>query len=206
MTSGTSTFVHRLEIGRADAPPILLLHGTGGDEQSLLGFGRAMAPGHTLISPRGKVLEQGANRFFRRFAEAVLDEEDLRYRAIELLQFLEVVRRQNALPTPVAVGFSNGANIATAMLLLDPTAFAGVALLRPMLPYRDMPKVDLSGKPVLVASGAQDAIISAADVERLVGFLTEAGGNVEHRNLPTGHNLSKRDEDCVARWISGALS
>lgn len=206
MTSDILTFVHHLEVGRVDVPPILLLHGTGGDEQSLLGFGRTVAPGHTLISPRGKVLEQGVNRFFRRFAEGVLDEEDLRYRANELLQFLEVLRRQSGLPTPVAVGFSNGANIAAAMLLLDPAVFAGVALLRPMLPYRDMPKVDLGGKPVLVASGEQDAIISAADVERLVGFLTEAGGNVEHRNLPAGHNLSESDEDCVARWIAGALS
>lgn len=206
MTSAIMTFVHRLEIGRADAPPILLLHGTGGDEQSLLGFGHAVAPGHTLISPRGKVLEQGANRFFRRFAEGLLDEEDLRYRASELLQFLEAVRHQNALPAPVAVGFSNGANIATAMLLLDPAAFAGVALLRPMVPYRDMPKVDLGGKPVLVASGVQDAIISTPDVEHLVGFLTEIGGSIEHRNLPTGHNLSESDEDCVAQWITDTFS
>jgi phospholipase/carboxylesterase len=125
MTQALS-FTHRFEpAGRLDAPPLLLLHGTGGDESDLLPLGRAVAPGSALLSPRGKVLEAGMPRFFRRLREGVFDEEDVRARANELADFVAKARAAYGLAAPVALGFSNGANIAAAMLLLRPEALAG---------------------------------------------------------------------------------
>src|SRR5450755_4513769 len=126
MTSPKLSFTHRFEPG--GAPPLLLLHGTGGDENDLLPLGRMVAPGAALLSPRGKVLEGGMPRFFRRLAEGVFDEQDLRRRTQELADFVEDARRAYGFEAPVALGFSNGANIASALLLLRPAALAGAAL------------------------------------------------------------------------------
>ena len=120
MSAGLS-FVHRYEpAAQPERPPLLLLHGTGGDEHDLIPLGRMLAPGAALLSPRGKVLEGGMPRFFRRLAEGVFDEEDVRKRAHDLADFVETARAAYGLPAPVAVGFSNGANIAAALLLLRP--------------------------------------------------------------------------------------
>ena len=155
MTSAPLSFIHRFEPGaRPGAPPILLLHGTGGDENDLLPLGRATAPGSPLLAPRGKVLENGMPRFFRRLAEGVFDQEDVRRRAHELADFVAEARQAYGLPAPLAVGYSNGANIAAALLLLRPEALAGAALLRPMVPLGAPPPADLTGKPVLLLSGA----------------------------------------------------
>src|SRR3954447_1653228 len=161
-------------------PPILLLHGTGGDENDLLPFGQTVAPGAALLSPRGKVLEGGMPRFFRRLAEGVFDEEDVRRRANELADFVQDARDAYNLGAPVAVGFSNGANIAAAMLQLRPEALAGAALLRAMVPLREPPAADLSGKPVLIVSGALDPIVPAENAARLAASLTAAGADVRH--------------------------
>src|SRR4051812_8869845 len=121
--------LHRFEPATVSGmPPVLLLHGTGGDENDLLPLGRIVAPGAALLSPRGKVLEGGMPRFFRRLAEGVFDEEDVRRRADELADFVQDARDAYKLEAPVAVGFSKGANIAAAMLQLRPEALAGAAL------------------------------------------------------------------------------
>ena len=135
------SFIHRFVPGhQADTPPILLLHGTGGDESDLLPLGQAIAPGAALLSARGKVLEHGMPRFFRRLAEGVFDEKDVRHRANELANFIEEARQKYQLTAPVALGYSNGANIAAAMLFLRPDALAGAMLLRAMVPLRDLPR------------------------------------------------------------------
>src|SRR5215210_7086364 len=131
----------------AGRPPILLLHGTGGDENDLLPLGRAVAPGAALLSARGKVLEGGMPRFFRRLAEGVFDEEDVRRRANELADFVADARDAYGLDAPIAIGFSNGANIAAAVLQLRPEILAGTVLLRAMVPLNEEPDVDLNGKP-----------------------------------------------------------
>src|SRR5262252_8002414 len=123
--------------------PILLLHGTGGDENDLQPLGQTVAPGAALLSPRGKVLEGGMPRFFRRLAEGVFDEQDVRRRANELADFVHEARSAYGLTAPIALGFSNGANIAAAVLLLRPEALAGSVLLRAMVPLTDPPQVDL---------------------------------------------------------------
>jgi phospholipase/carboxylesterase len=146
--SNNLSFIHRFAPGkRRGAPPLLLLHGTGGDENDLVQLGEMVSPGSALLSPRGKVLEHGMPRFFRRLAEGVFDEDDVRRRSNELVDFVETARAQYGLPTPVALGYSNGANIAAAILLLRPQAFAGAILLRAMVPLAQPPKPDLTGKP-----------------------------------------------------------
>jgi phospholipase/carboxylesterase len=201
MTTGLS-FVHRYEPGREpERPPLLLLHGTGGDEHDLIPLGRTIAPGAALLSPRGKVLESGMPRFFRRLTEGVFDEEDVRRRAHELADFVAEAREAYGLKPPIAVGFSNGANIAAALLLLAPGTLAGAVLLRAMVPLQSPPAATLTGAPVLILSGATDPIVPAANAARLASMLEVAGATVEHRNLPAGHGLSQADMTIMKTWL-----
>ncbi|MFL5203401.1 MAG: alpha/beta hydrolase [Microvirga sp.] len=197
------SFIHRYEPATdPKRPPLLLLHGTGGDENDLLGLGRMISPGSALLSPRGKILENGMPRFFRRLAEGVFDEEDVRFRANELADFVAEARRAYGLEAPVAVGFSNGANIAAAMLMLRPEALAGAALLRAMVPLSSAPQVDLAGERVLMISGAMDPIIPADNSNRLAASLSGSGAEVQHQMLPTGHNLSQTDLSLLVKWFA----
>jgi phospholipase/carboxylesterase len=201
--SNDLSFVHRFEPGsRPEAPPLLLLHGTGGDENDLLPLGRTVAPGAPLLSVRGQVLEHGMPRFFRRLAEGVFDEDDVRRRAGELADFVEAARRRYGIAAPVALGYSNGANIAAAMLLLRPAVLAGAILLRAMVPLSKPPQADLSGKPVLIVSGQYDPIIPASNSTRLAGLLSDAGANVQHPVLPASHQLSQTDLTAARDWMT----
>src|SRR4051812_19776021 len=194
--------LHRFEPATVSGmPPVLLLHGTGGDENDLLPLGRIVAPGAALLSPRGKVLEGGMPRFFRRLAEGVFDEADVRRRANELADFIMQAREAYGLAAPVAMGFSNGANIAAAVLALRPEALAGAVLLRAMVPLSDTRAGDLSGKGVLLLSGAADPIIPAENAKRLAGILKDAGAIVEHKVLPVGHGLSQADVTLAKAWL-----
>jgi phospholipase/carboxylesterase len=193
-------FIHRFEPGTAQARPLLLLHGTGGDENDLIPLGRAVAPGAALLSPRGRVLEHGMPRFFRRLAEGVFDEDDVRRRAVELADFVDDARNRYGLAAPVALGYSNGANIAAAVLLLRPQALSGAMLLRAMAPLREPPRADLAGKPVLIVSGAQDPIAPPDNAARLADVLRQSGAAVEHRVLSAGHPLSNADVKLARDW------
>ena len=195
-------FIHRFEPAtNAGSPPLLLLHGTGGDENDLLGLGKMISPGSALLSPRGRVLEHGMPRFFRRLAEGVFDEEDVQRRALELGAFVADARKQYGIAAPVAVGFSNGANIAAALLLLKPDVLAGAILLRAMVPLSDPPKAELGGKQVLLLSGQADPIVPASNSTKLAALLSEAGVRVDHKVLPAGHQLSQADVTLARNWI-----
>jgi phospholipase/carboxylesterase len=203
MTTETLSFRHRFEPGsNATLPPLLLLHGTGGDENDLLPLGQAVAPGAALLSPRGQVLEHGMPRFFRRLAEGVFDEEDLRRQTDALADFVLAAREAYHLPPPVALGFSNGANIAAAMLLRRPGVLRGAALLRAMVPFQSSPPAKLEGTPVLVLSGAADPIVPAENSARLATLLEEAGASVTQRVLPGGHGLTQMDLGLVKSWLA----
>ena len=193
-------FIHRFEPGTAQARPLLLLHGTGGDENDLVPLGRAVAPGAALLSPRGQVLEHGMPRFFRRLAEGVFDEDDVRRRAVALADFVDDARNRYGIGAPVALGYSNGANIAAAVLLLRPQALSGAMLLRAMVPLREPPRADLAGKPVLIVSGAQDPIAPPDNAARLADVLRQSGAAVEHRVLSAGHPLSNADVALARDW------
>ena len=204
--SNDLAFIHRFEPGnRLEAPPLLLLHGTGGDENDLLPLGQAIAPGSALLSVRGKVLEHGMPRFFRRLAEGVFDENDVRRRANELADFVADARKRYDLTAPIALGYSNGANIAAAMLLLRPQVLAGAILLRAMVPLAQPPKPDLARKPVLITSGQRDPIIPASNAAELAGQLTHVGANVHHSVLPAGHELTQMDVTLAKEWMKTAL-
>ena len=198
-----SNFAHRYEpAARSGAPTLLLLHGTGGNERDLLPLGQMIAPGAALLSPRGKVLEHGVPRFFRRLAEGVFDEADVRARALELADFIEAARKEYGLPAPVALGYSNGANIAAALLYLRPEVLGGAVLLRAMVPLGGAPEAGLDGKPVLILSGAMDPIVPAGNAGQLAGTLKDAGAAVTHRTLPAGHELSQADIGAARNWLA----
>jgi phospholipase/carboxylesterase len=187
-------YIHRFEPGADPSlPPVLLLHGTGGDEADLLPLGREIAPGAALLSPRGNVLEGSMPRFFRRFREGLFDEDDVRRRAGELADFVAEARRAYGLAEPLALGYSNGANIAAAVLLLHPKALAGAILLRAMAPLAEPPKPDLSGVPVLILSGVNDPIAPRSSAKTLAAALLAAGARVERDDLPAGHGLTQAD-------------
>jgi phospholipase/carboxylesterase len=145
-------------------------------------------------------------RFFRRLAEGVFDEEDLRRRALELGEFVADARKQYGITAPVAVGFSNGANIAAALLLLKPDVLAGAVLLRAMVPLSDPPKAALGGKPVLLLSGQADPIVPASNSARLATLLSQAGASVTHKVLPAGHQLSQADVTLARDWIGNVAA
>jgi phospholipase/carboxylesterase len=196
-------FVHRfIPAEDPNRTPLLLLHGTGADENDLLPLGRELAPGAALLSPRGKVIEQGMPRFFRRVGEGVFDIDDLNTRTKELAQFVAKARRAYSLATPIALGFSNGANIGWSLLLADPDSLAGAILLRAMLPFapRAVPRLD--GKPILLLSGDADPIISAEQRDRLAKLLEDAGADLQYEVLRGGHRLTQQDLQIAAGWLA----
>lgn len=202
-TATERSFVHRFEPATVpDRKPLVLLHGTGGDENDLIDLGRVVAPGAALLAPRGRVLENGMPRFFRRLAGGVFDEEDVKRRAGELADFLAAACGHYGLEKPVALGFSNGANIAAATLLLRPEAFAAAILLRPMVPLRDPPATDLGGVRILALSGAMDPIVPQENAARLADVLKACGAEVEHIVLPAGHNLAQADLTLARQWTA----
>lgn len=195
-------FIHRyVPATQPGQPPLLLLHGTGGDENDLIPLGEALAPGAALLSPRGKVSENGMPRFFRRLAEGVFDMEDLHRRTAELADFVGAARVAYGLDVPVAVGFSNGANIAASLLLSRPGVLRGAVLMRTMLPFEPETPPALTGTPVLLLSGADDPMVRPASRDRLAAVLAQAGADVTHEVMSAGHNLTQRDLTIAGYWL-----
>jgi phospholipase/carboxylesterase len=200
-------FVHRFEPASAQStslPVLLLLHGTGGDENDLIDLGHMLAPGAALLSPRGKVLENGMPRFFRRLAEGVFDLEDLKLRTDELADFVETASNIYGfnLKHVIAVGFSNGANIAASMLLLHPVVLSGAILSHPMVPLVPDPLPDLAGKPIFIGAGRFDPLVPASETERLSALLQKAGGNVTMQWQNSGHVLGHEEVKAAKTWLN----
>ncbi len=196
-------FIHRFVPATDPArPPLLLLHGTGGDENDLLPLGARLVPDAALLSPRGQVLENGMPRFFRRLAEDVFDINDLKIRTGELADFVGRALDAYGLNEPIALGFSNGANIAASLLLMRPEVLAGAVLIRAMTPFEPEALPNLKGVPVLMLSGGTDPIVPPQSRDHLVQLLAAAGADVTHEVVPAGHGLSPQDLSAAARWLA----
>jgi phospholipase/carboxylesterase len=202
-------FVHVFQApASADAPTLLLLHGTGGNEHDLVPLAEMLAPGAGVLSPRGKVLENGMPRFFRRLAEGVFDIEDLRSRTGELARFIAAASAKYAVDRArlVAVGFSNGANIAASLLLLEPGSIGGAVLFRAMVPLEPDPLPSLPDTAVLVSNGRSDPLVSAPETERLAALLRRAGADVTIRWQPGGHQLTQTDINDARQWLASSFA
>ena len=202
---GAHSFIHLYQPATGVTPySLLLLHGTGGDEHDMVPLADAILPGAGIISPRGQVIENGAPRFFRRFAEGVLDVEDWRERAQTLADFVSSICTEHGVSpkTLLAVGYSNGANIAQGLLLLRPEVLGGAALLRPMFITDDIPVSDLGGRPVLLLGGRHDPIIPADDLPRVAQQLEKRGALVTVKTVQASHGLVENDIILVRQWLA----
>jgi phospholipase/carboxylesterase len=199
-------FIHRFLPAEdsANGETLVVLHGTGGDENDLIGIGQAIAPGAAILSPRGNVLENGAPRFFRRLAEGVFDPKEVRSRAEELARFIRAAVITYRLdPTRVfALGYSNGANVASTVMFVEPGILQGAILFRPMLVYEPTEKRDLSGSAVFISAGRMDPIVPTASVERLVELFESAHAEVTLKWQLVGHNLVPSEVSEAANWLA----
>lgn len=199
-------FDHRFIAGEGPLAglTLLLLHGTGGDGDSLLQLGYTLAPGASLLSPSGRVMEGNARRFFRRFAEGVFDLEDLAIRTRELGDFVRDASHVYGFDAHrvVAVGHSNGANIGASLLLKHPDVLAGAVLFRPMVPFLPESGVLLSGIPLLICAGAHDPLLPEGDTERLAGLFRAADADVTVNVANAGHELVMSDIVVARDWLT----
>jgi predicted esterase len=200
--------LHYLYQAATSAPTgvtLLLLHGTGGDERDLLPLAQGFGAGVNVLSVRGNVSEGGMPRFFRRLGMGVFDEDDVRFRTHELAAFLEQVSKKEGFDATqiVAVGYSNGANIAGSLLLLYPELLAGAVLWRPMQPLmRDVPRAQTTRRsPVFFNPGSRDPTVDPAATERYAALLSAAGFQLTRQDTPTGHNLTQADADAGIAWF-----
>jgi phospholipase/carboxylesterase len=189
----------------AGGPPLLLLHGTGGNEHDLLPLHAHLAPDAPVLSVRGTVLENGMPRFFRRLREGVFDEDDLRARVDELATFLAAAEAGYGIPPGAwtAVGFSNGANIASALLLRRPQALAAAVLFAAMVPFREPPAADLAGKRVAVANGRRDPMATPEHTATLTAQLRARGAEVTVLSHEGGHTIDAHQLPLVRRFLQG---
>ena len=195
-------FIHEFVQG-ASSRTLLLLHGTGGNERDLIPLGRELDPNASLLSPRGKILESGMPRFFRRLAEGVFDLEDLKTRTNELADFVaDAVRHYKlAADQVVGVGYSNGANIAASMLLLRPEIMHAAILFRAMVPLIPDKLPDLSSVRVWIGAGEQDPIITPSETQRLVTLLRDARADVTIRFFEASHGLMNGEVTAAHGWL-----
>ncbi|NRF90097.1 alpha/beta hydrolase [Paenibacillus frigoriresistens] len=190
------------------SPVLVLFHGTGGTERDLLPLAQAISPTSSVLSVRGNVLENGMPRFFRRLAEGIFDEEDLIFRTKELYDFLDEAAvehgfdRQNL----VAIGYSNGANIAGSLLFHFPDALRGAILHHPMVPLRGIQLPDLTGIPVFIGAGRNDPICSPQETEELQKLLSEAGSTVAVHWEQAGHQLTRSEVEAAGTWFKTNLA
>jgi phospholipase/carboxylesterase len=183
------------------SPALLLLHGTGGDENDLIPLGRLLRPGAALLSPRGQILENGQPRFFRRLGPGIFDEDDLIRRTHELADFVEDQSAGRHLGKVIAVGYSNGANVAAAMLLLRPDVLAGAILFRAMLPLEPPHPPQLDRTPVLLLAGRHDSMIPPDSTQRLAVLLEQAGADLTLAWRDSGHGLEQSEFTLARDWL-----
>jgi phospholipase/carboxylesterase len=201
----TQSFRHVYRPATASVPySLLLLHGTGGDEHDLVRLADVIAPGAGIISPRGQVLENGAPRFFRRFAEGILDVEDWRERSEALADFVAASCTEHGIDPKkvIAVGYSNGANIGQGLLLLRPEVLGGAILFRSMFITDDVPVTDLARRPILLLAGSHDPLIPPQDLPQIAEQLEKRGADVTIKTVQASHGLVQDDILLAREWLA----
>lgn len=207
MAGPLEEFVHQFEPGSAADPTLLALHGTGGNEHDLVSLAQLLRPGAAVLSPRGRVLERGMPRFFRRLAEGVFDLPDLALRTEELAQFVTASAEHYAFDPArvVAVGFSNGANIAASLLLAHPRLLQGAVLFRAMVPFTPNRLPELAHVPVFIGAGRYDEMVPVEHPERLAAMLRDAGAEVTLHWDDGGHGLERGTVMAARAWLDAAV-
>ncbi|HVT13329.1 MAG TPA: alpha/beta hydrolase [Fimbriimonadaceae bacterium] len=197
-------FHHKWLAGTGDKT-LLLLHGTGGDESDLIPVGRSLDPSASLLSLRGRVDENGANRFFRRFREGVYDLENMREETEAMASFLETAASEYGFDPEktYAVGFSNGANIAVSLMFRHSELLRGAFLMRATVTFEPQPIPSLRGLRILIASGETDPLVPRPLAERLAAIFVQGGADVEHLWLGVGHNLTRQELEYAKGWLRG---
>ncbi|WP_308992420.1 alpha/beta hydrolase [Mariniflexile litorale] len=190
--------------GNPEAYTLLLLHGTGGDETDLIPLAKNFGNNFNILSVRGNVLEHGMPRFFRRIGMGIFDEEDLKFRTHELVNFIKEIASKEGFNSTklIALGYSNGANIAGSTLVLHPDFLSGAILFRPMLPFKQMPAFQATKKvPVFISSGNLDGMVSMSEIQNYTNLLEANHFNIEQHQLNTGHNLTEEDVALAVKWV-----
>lgn len=202
--TGPLPFIHEYKPPTDDDPrTLLMLHGTGGSQYDLIPIGKRLIPTAAILSPLGKVLENGMARFFRRFSQGVFDVEDIKLRATELTKFTldaaDYYKRDSN--NFIGVGYSNGANMIAALLLLQPSLLRAAVMFRPMVPLMPPKLPNLDGLKVLICGGRDDELISMAEPMRLSELLRESKAEVDIHFANAGHGLTAEDLDCASGWL-----
>jgi phospholipase/carboxylesterase len=199
-------FIHRFVSAEdpASGETLIVLHGTGGDENDLIGIGQTIAPGAAILSPRGNVLENGAPRFFKRLAEGVFDPKEVRSRAEGLARFIRAAITRYGLDATriYTLGYSNGANIASTVMFIEPRLFQGAILFRPMLVFEPEERGDLSGSSVFISAGRMDPIVPVSSVERLAQLFESRHAEVTLKWQLAGHNLVPSEVREASDWLA----
>lgn len=206
---GLASWPHLYTLGEPGAPVLLTLHGTGGDEREITALSTHLDPRASVLSPRGRVSEGGANRWFRRLGEGVFDVDDVILRAGELAAFIAAARTEYGIEDAplIAVGFSNGANIALATALLHPGAVDRVVAFSGMYPFGDRePEISATGVELLLLNGDQDPMAPAASVARLEEFASARGASVTRRSRPGGHGIDQGDLAAAQEWLAATTA
>lgn len=196
-------FIHKFVPSVGSRTTLLLLHGTGGDENDLLPIGHQLLPGAALLSLRGRVLESGRPRFFRRLAEGVFDLEDLKVQTNALARFIEQSARKYGFDVSqlTAVGYSNGANIASSLLLTEPHVLTKAVLFRPMVPFVPDSPLNLKNVSTLLAAGRQDPIVNSQQISALTKIFESNGAHVSIHWHDGGHELAQDDLEAAKGWL-----
>lgn len=199
-------FIHRFVPAEdpTSGETLVVLHGTGGGENDLIGIGQTIAPGAAILSPRGNVTENGAQRFFKRLAEGVFDPKEVRSRAEELARFIRAAITKYGLDASriYALGYSNGANIASTVMFIDPGLIQGAILFRPMLVFEPVEQNDLSGSSVFISAGRMDPIVPVSSVERLAQLFESRHAEVTLKWQLAGHNLVPSEVREATDWLA----
>jgi phospholipase/carboxylesterase len=208
-TTTVTGWPHLYNSGEADAPVLLMLHGTGGNEHEIAALAAELHPGAGVLAPRGQVQEHGMLRWFRRHGEGNFDVDDVIARATDLAGFIEAARKHYGLGNRslVAVGFSNGANIALATAMLHPKALDRVIAFSGMYPFADRESAaDLTGSSFLILNGETDPMAPLTSVNTLITALRQNGATAEQVLRPGGHGIAQTDLAAAKEWLTKALA